>query len=152
MSVVAADDLVRRRLVDLSTGLAESIRRYCAHLRQMASGHSRELISQRERLSKERADHAALKNAQLRGELVDAEGVRRAITTLAATARNGFECIPDKLAERLAVLTDPAECHALVALEIEQVLNDLAAGARSMRLDQSAVSPAPTVEGDPDAR
>lgn len=83
---------------------------------------------------------AEARMAQLRlrvmaGELVEAERVRRAITTLAATARSGFERVPDKLAERLAVLTDAHECHALIATEIDQVLADLAAGAAMLKLE-----------------
>jgi hypothetical protein len=83
---------------------------------------------------------AEARMAQLRlrvmaGELVDADRVRRVVTTWAATARAGFERIPDKLAERLAVMTAPNECHALIALEIDQVLADLAAGAAAMKLE-----------------
>ena len=83
---------------------------------------------------------AEARMAQLRlrvmaGELVDAERVRRIITTLAATTRAGFERIPDKLAERLAVMPDPNECHALLAIEIDQVLADLATGAATLKLE-----------------
>lgn len=83
---------------------------------------------------------AEARMAQLRlrvmaGELVEAERVRRAVTTLAAMARSGFERIPDKLSERLAVLADPHACHELLAAEINQVLSDLAAGAASLKLD-----------------
>jgi phage terminase Nu1 subunit (DNA packaging protein) len=87
---------------------------------------------------------AEARMAQLRlrvmaGELVEAERVRRAITTLAAMARSGFERVPDKLAERLAVLTDAHECHALIATEIDQVLADLAAGAATLKLNDGGV-------------
>jgi phage terminase Nu1 subunit (DNA packaging protein) len=81
------------------------------------------------------ANLAELKERQALGELVDADRVRRVVTTWAATARAGFERIPDKLAERLAVMTAPNECHALIALEIDQVLADLAAGAAAMKLE-----------------
>lgn len=83
---------------------------------------------------------AEARMAQLRlrvmaGELVDADRVRRVATTLAATVRSGFERIPDKLADRLAAMTDPHECHAVLAQEIDQVLADLAAGAATLPLE-----------------
>lgn len=78
---------------------------------------------------------AQLKLRQMAGELVNANDVRRAVVALSATARSGFERIPDKLADRLAALGDPHECHALLTAEIDQVLEDLAAGAESLKLD-----------------
>lgn len=83
---------------------------------------------------------AEARMAQLRlrvmaGDLVEAARVRRAITTLAATARAGFERIPDKLAERLAILSAANECHALLSAEIDQVLGDLADGALALKLE-----------------
>lgn len=81
------------------------------------------------------ANLAELRERQALGELVEAEKVRRAVTTLAATARSGFERVPDKLADRLAAISDPAACHALLTTEIDQVLADLAAGAAALNLD-----------------
>lgn len=85
---------------------------------------------------------AEARMAQLRlrvmaGELVDADRVRRAATTLAATARSAFERIPDKLAERLAAETSAAACHELMTAEIDLVLADLAAGARALKVEAS---------------
>lgn len=78
---------------------------------------------------------AQLRLRVMAGELVDADRVRRVATTLAATVRSGFERIPDKLADRLAAMTDPSECHAVLAQEIDQVLADLAAGAATVTLE-----------------
>ena len=78
---------------------------------------------------------AQLRLRQMAGELVEADRVRRIVTTLAATVRAGFERIPDKLAERLAALADAHECHALMTAAIDQVLADLAAGADGLRLE-----------------
>lgn len=85
---------------------------------------------------------AEAKIAQLRlrvmaGELVEARRVRDRVTTLAATARLGFERIPDKLADRLAITTDAAACHALITQEIDQVLADLAADAAGLQLESA---------------
>lgn len=81
------------------------------------------------------ANLAELREREALGELVNANDVRRAVVALSATARSGFERIPDKLADRLAALGDPHECHALLTAEIDQVLEDLAAGAESLKLD-----------------
>jgi phage terminase Nu1 subunit (DNA packaging protein) len=84
---------------------------------------------------------AQLRLMKMAGQLVDAEKVRRVVTTWSATARNAFERIPDKLAERLAAESLPEICHTLLAAEIDLVLSDLAAGAAAMAL-----------EDDPDGR
>ena len=148
ISQSAVSDLLMRGVLADGATAGDWVRAYSAHLRLQAAGQTAGLLAERERLSRERADHAALKNAQLRGELVNAERVRHAITTLAATARSGFDRVPDKLAERLAVLTDAHECHALIATEIDQVLTDLAAGAAMLKLDDATVLPAPTFENE----
>lgn len=80
------------------------------------------------------ANLAEMRERQMSGELVEAAKVTRIVTTLAAMARSGFERIPDKLADRLSVLNEPSECHALLMLEIDQVLDDLASGAENMEL------------------
>lgn len=75
---------------------------------------------------------ADLKYRQMQGLLVDVVQIQRAATTLAAMTRSAFEKIPDKLAERLAVETDANVCHAMLTAEIDLVLADLAAGARTL--------------------
>ena len=81
------------------------------------------------------ANIAALKERQILGDLVEAARVKRAVTTWAAMARAGFEKIPDKVSERVAAESDAQQCHALLTAEIDLVLADLAAGARTMRLE-----------------
>ncbi|MBP8788740.1 MAG: hypothetical protein KBH41_14960 [Azonexus sp.] len=81
------------------------------------------------------ANIAALKERQILGDLVEAARVKRAVTTWAAMARAAFEKIPDKVSERVAAESDAQQCHALLTAEIDLVLADLAAGARTMRLE-----------------
>ena len=81
------------------------------------------------------ANLAALKERQQLGELVEVSRVRLAVTKLAAIARSAFEKIPDKVAERVAAESDAHQCHALLCAEIDQVLADLANGARTLRLE-----------------
>lgn len=83
---------------------------------------------------------AEARMAQLRlrvmaNQLVEVSRVRLVVTKLAAMARSAFEKIPDKVSERVAASSDAQECHALLCAEIDLVLADLAAGARSIRLD-----------------
>lgn len=77
------------------------------------------------------AQIAQLKLRVMAGALLDSERVKTAATTLAAMTRNAFEKIPDKLADRLAAEADATACHAMLVAEIDQVLADLAARARS---------------------
>ena len=81
------------------------------------------------------ANLAELKERQALGELVEASKVRHVVTAWAALARSAFERIPDKLSERLAAETDAAACHALIVLEVDMVLADLAAGARGLKFE-----------------
>src|SRR4051812_48572378 len=59
--------------------LRESIRRYCDDLRQRGGGVAvaASAAAERGRLAKEQADALALKNARLRGSMLDAEAVVR---------------------------------------------------------------------------
>ena len=82
------------------------------------------------------ANLAELRERQALNELVKMDEVKRAATTLAAITRSAFEKIPDKLAERLAVETDAHICHAMLMAEIDLVLADLAAGARTLTEDE----------------
>lgn len=94
-----------------------------------------DLQEERARREHHEANLAELKQRQLMGELVEAERVRRVVTTWASMARAAFEKIPDKLAERLAAESDPQACHVLMTNEIDLVLADLASGARSIKLE-----------------
>lgn len=80
------------------------------------------------------ANLAELRERQALGELVEADRVRRAVSSLAAMVRSAFERIPDKLADRLAANADPQACHALLTGEIDLVLADLSAGATNLQL------------------
>jgi terminase small subunit / prophage DNA-packing protein len=136
----AVGKLVKSGTLPAGGTLAVWVLAYVESLRARSSRQTAGLSSERERLARERADNLALQNAALRGELVNADAVRRAVTTLAATVRAGFERVPDKLSERLAVLSDPTACHALLAVEIDQVLADLAAGARQLKVRDGGIN------------
>ena len=89
---------------------AESVRAYCNHLREIAAGRGGEqaqvsLASEQSRLSKEQADGQAMKNATLRGELVDATAVKREWQDVLRMARSAMPAVPSRVHARLGHLT-----------------------------------------------
>lgn len=108
--------------------VAQSVTRYIAKLRESASRAGPpsvggdELKAERTRLAKEQADSTALKNAQLRGELVSAEEAQRAWASILTDVRAGLLAIPSRLPE----LT--SEQKAQLDLEIRLALERLSNG------------------------
>ncbi|MGP9789613.1 DNA packaging protein [Roseinatronobacter sp. NSM] len=85
-----------------SYDLAETIRAYVSHLRETASGrggedHVNTLTAERARLAKEQADSQAIKNAKLRGELVDASEVERTWGDVLRQVRARIMAVPSRL-------------------------------------------------------
>ena len=83
-----------------------SVRAYCEHLRMVAAGRGgREAIEslsdERARLAKEQADGHALKNAQMRGELVPVADVDMTWGTMVRDLRAGVLAIASRIASRL---------------------------------------------------
>jgi len=85
-----------------------------------------DLDAERARLAKEQADSAALKNAQLRGELVAAHDLDHALLTLATAVSGRLQGIPSAVAAELAAESSAPECEAIVRRGIESALRDLA--------------------------
>lgn len=88
----------------------KSITNYVCHLRDTAAGRGgasavESLSDERARLAKEQADHAALKNAQLRGELVPKSDVLATWSSMASDIRAGMLAVPSRVQQRLAGLT-----------------------------------------------
>ncbi|HOW75601.1 MAG TPA: hypothetical protein PK959_06675 [Candidatus Competibacteraceae bacterium] len=72
------------------------------------------------------ANIAEMRERQKAGELVELRDVQLAYTTLYAQLRAAMERIPDKLAPRLAAETSADAVHALLVLELDQCLMDMA--------------------------
>jgi phage terminase Nu1 subunit (DNA packaging protein) len=102
--------------------LEESIRAYCAHLREFASGRPAATGSGGER-AKLVAAALELKTARQRGALVDAETVAKEWEVICRTIRAGMLRIPRRAAGRLPHLT-PQDVRALDA-QIRAVLTEL---------------------------
>lgn len=80
------------------------------------------------------ANIAAMREAQLAGDLVERKRVELALTGIAAQVRANFERLPDKLAEVLAAEADAHRAHGLLTAEIDLVLEDLAAQVGAVEL------------------
>lgn len=77
----------------------------------------------RQKLVLEQAEHTRLKNAKLRGELLDAKAVEAKWTAAVLDARNAFLALPSRIGSRLSLT--PAQL-VVVDAEIRDVLDALA--------------------------
>lgn len=111
-----------------------SVRTYCEHLREMAAGRGgaaavETLSAERARLAKEQADQYALKNAGLRGELLDAKECERKWTDACRCIRSAMLAIPSRVRQQLPHLTRTDA--ALIDDEIRRALTELANGEQA---------------------
>jgi terminase small subunit / prophage DNA-packing protein len=111
----------------------ESTLRYCAHLRELATGRGGEAAitsatAERARLAKAQADSQELKNAALRGAVLDAGAVEREWADILRTVRAGMLAVPSRAAQRLPHLTT----HDVAAIdhEVRAVLTGIGAGGQ----------------------
>lgn len=111
----------------------DAVRDYCAHLREHAGRAGRpsaaggdEYKVERTRLAREQADATALKNAQLRGELVPVADTLREWQAILRDIRAAMLAVPSQFASTQPHLT----VHDIAALtdEIKRALEGLADG------------------------
>jgi len=100
--------------------VADSVRTYCHHLREMAAARGQHastnnLTAERVREARERADNLALRNGQLRGELVPAVDVEREWTEVLRLLRSRILALPARVQQRVGSLT----AHDVAALDRE---------------------------------
>jgi phage terminase Nu1 subunit (DNA packaging protein) len=110
LSPAALSDLKKRGIAIQfghdSYDMAATVTLYVRHLRGIAAGwgtaeKAAELTAERARLAKEQADAQALKNAKLRGELVEAEQVERAWSDVLRQVRARILAVPSRLRSEL---------------------------------------------------
>jgi terminase small subunit / prophage DNA-packing protein len=106
----------------------ENTRRYCAHLRELATGRGGEAAiasatAERARLAKAQADAQELKNATLRGAMLDAGAVESEWSSILRTVRAGMLAVPSRAAQRLPHLT--AHDVAEIDHEVRAVLTEI---------------------------
>lgn len=112
---------------DLFTG----IHAYCGHLRSVAAGRggeaaSYDLTRERARLAKEQADERELRNATLRGELVEAEAVKREWADVLRSVRSRVLSVPSRVRQSLPHLTghDVERIDSELRRALEEVARD----------------------------
>ena len=82
-------------------------------------------IDLEKRLIAERTEALRLDNEERKKNLLPADEVRGAMEAVISTTRSHLLLLPAKLAHRVAALTDPAECQAVVDTEIRAALKAL---------------------------
>lgn len=109
--------------------LKETIRLYTNHLREMSAGRgdgqALDLTAERARESKERADNLALKNAELRGELVSALDVEREWSDILRTTRAGILAVTSRVRSTAGLTAEQAVAlDAELRLALKEIGND----------------------------
>lgn len=107
--------------------LMESVRLYCEHLREVAAGRggdaNQALASERARLAREQADREAMKNAELRKELIAASAVEREWADILRTVRSRLLACTSRIKSRLPHLT--AHDGQTIDRELRDALSEL---------------------------
>ena len=111
--------------------LKASVRMYCDELRQAATGRykgetAQSLTLERARLAMRQAENYELKNASLRGDLLQAKDVERQWSDALRAVRARFLAIPSRILHRLPHLTrhDSEEIDAEVRAALTELAND----------------------------
>jgi phage terminase Nu1 subunit (DNA packaging protein) len=128
ISAAAVYDAAQRNVIERAGRgrypLRASIAAYCAHLRRLLSERTGSpAATARAKLLDEQAEHARLKNARLRGAVLDAEAVQAAWTGVMTRLRGRLLAIPN----RMPALSR-ADLESLDA-ELRAALSELAAEA-----------------------
>lgn len=94
--------------------LEATVQNYVTHLRSIAAGwgtadQAANLTAERTRLAKEQADAQAIKNAKLRGDLIEAKEVERGWSDLLRKLRAHLLAIPPRLRQTLELSAADAE-------------------------------------------
>lgn len=118
--------------------LVKSVQGYVKFLRERAFGGvgNTDMHSEKTRLVIAQANIAEMNDAEMRGDLVRTDEVRRAIFTSARGVRNAFQTVADRLALPIAGESDHRAIHEIIENEISAIL-------RSMDKDFDALVPEP---------
>ena len=127
-------DLAKRGIIVRARrgyALADSVRRYCSHLRELATGRGGEsaiasATAERARLARIQADLAETKSRKLRGELVEASAVEAEWSGVLRGMRAGMLAVPSRCLQRLPHLSQ--HDVSLIDAEVREVLTALGDG------------------------
>lgn len=132
VSARAVTDLGRRGILERSAvgawPVRESIRSYCAHLREQAAGRtgSTTLTEERVRVAREQAEKLVMANAVTRGEMVPARQVQSEWASVLRDVRAALMAVASRCGATLPHLT--GHDVATVDGEIRSALEALADG------------------------
>lgn len=104
----------------------ESVRSYCAHLREQAAARSGSstLTDERIRVAREQADKLAMQNALVRGEMIAAREVESVWSATLRGVRAELQALPGRIQQRLGHLT--AHDVSEIDHEIRATLTEIA--------------------------
>jgi len=107
--------------------LVQSVQGYVKFLRERAFGGvaNTDQHGEKTRLITAQANIAEMNDAELRGDLVRVDEIRRAIFTAARGVRNSLQTVADRLAIPMAGESDHHEIHEMIENEINQILHDM---------------------------
>lgn len=93
-----------------------------------ADGDRGGLWDAKERSERLRAELLEIELAEKRGELVKAEDIRRAVTSVARISRDALLSLPTRVSAELAAETDAGKVHDRLVVEIRKICSEIAAG------------------------
>lgn len=107
--------------------LVKSVQGYVKFLRERAFGGvaNTDQHTEKTRLVSAQANIAEMTDAEMRGDLVRAEDIRRTLYTAARTVRNSVQTISDRVSSPIAGMTDQHDIHELIDNEVMEVLGSL---------------------------
>ena len=105
----------------------QSTQGYINFLRERAFGGvaNTDQHGEKTRLITAQANIAEMNDAELRGDLVRVDEVRRAIFTAARGVRNSLQTVADRLAVPISAENDHHEIHDIIEGELNQILSDM---------------------------
>lgn len=105
----------------------QSTQDYINFLRERAFGGvaNTDQHGEKTRLITAQANIAEMNDAELRGDLVRVDEIRRSIFTAARGVRNSLQTVADRLAVPMAGESDHHEIHDMIEGEINQILHDM---------------------------
>src|SRR4029077_15703769 len=108
------------------------VQAYIRHLRGVAAGRGTQggskldIVEERARLASEQADFQAMKNSQLRGDLLPRVDVENVYVTLHSSVQRRLLGVPRVVAALVAIESEARACESIVREHIEEALEDLA--------------------------
>jgi phage terminase Nu1 subunit (DNA packaging protein) len=119
----AVDDLVKHGVLREGDSGGQWLLAYTAKLREEAAGRSTELVKERARYDRARADHQEMVNAQKRGDLVHVGVMRRVFAAVGRRSAGILEGLPARLRREVGGLD--ARALELIEAELVRVRNEI---------------------------